>query len=454
MRRNVVIVGNGIAGITAARHIRKRSNHRITVISAESDHFFSRTALMYIYMGHMTYKNTKPYEDHFWSRNDIGLRRAFVHTVRPEDHQIDLSTGESLPYDILVIATGSKSNKFNWPGQDLPGVQGLYSLQDLDQMERYTQGITRATVVGGGLIGVEMTEMLRTRQIPVSLLVREASWMDFAFPSEESDMVNRHIREHGVDLRLSTELERLDPDSTGRVGAVVTKTGERIDSQFVGLTVGVGPNIGFLGDSGIECQRGVLVDRHLRTSAPDVFAIGDCAQLRTPRPGRRPVEALWYTGRMMGETVAHTICGEPTEYDPGIWFNSAKFFDIEYQVYGTITPEVPSGQETLYWEHHRGKKSIRITYDSPNGPVRGFNLMGIRYRHDLCHEWLRDERPVSFVLQHLGAANFDPEFFAEYEREVVALYNARHPGHAIKLRHRRGLRSLFTARTAAAGVPS
>ena len=121
--QHIVIIGNGISGVTAARHIRKRSDHRITIISAETDHFFSRTALMYIYMGHMKYEHTKPYEDTFWTKNRIDLKRAFVESVHPDTKEVILENNETLRYDSLIIAVGSKSNKFGWPGQDLEGVQ-------------------------------------------------------------------------------------------------------------------------------------------------------------------------------------------------------------------------------------------------------------------------------------------------------------------------------------------
>ena len=107
---HIVIVGNGVAGITAARHIRKLSDHRITVISVESDHFYSRTALMYIYMGHMTYANTKPYEDWFWEKNRIDLVRGYVETVDTDARKLLLAGGEEMGYDRLIIATGSTTN--------------------------------------------------------------------------------------------------------------------------------------------------------------------------------------------------------------------------------------------------------------------------------------------------------------------------------------------------------
>ena len=138
--KHVVIIGNGIAGTTAARHIRKRSDDKITIISGETDHFFSRTALMYIYMGHMRYEHTKPYEDWFWAKNRLELKKGWVRSIDFQSKTLELDQ-EVLNYDSLILATGSKPNKFGWPGQDLKGVQGLYSFQDLELMEKNTQSI-------------------------------------------------------------------------------------------------------------------------------------------------------------------------------------------------------------------------------------------------------------------------------------------------------------------------
>lgn len=440
----IVILGNGIAGVTAAREIRKRSDDEILVISGESDHFFSRTALMYIYMGHMTYENTKPYENRFWETNRIRLLRAWVRRLDAEKRLLELANGASVAYDVLILATGSKSNKFGWPGQDLDGVQGLYGLQDLATMEEYTRDIDRAVVVGGGLIGIEMVEMLRSRDIPVTFLVRETKWMDFVFPQEEAEMVGRHIVDHGVDLRLGTEFESIEADDRGRARSVILKgSGEEIPCGFVGLTVGVSPNVDFLRDNaeeiGLEIDRGILVDEYLRTSLPDVYALGDCAQVRNPAPGRRPVEALWYVGRRMGQTVARTITGDDTVYDAGLWFNSAKFMDIEYQVYGKITAQPGEGEQTLYWEHDDGKRSIRLQYREDDLRILGFNLMGVRYRHETCHQWIEEGRDLPYVLENLGAANFDPEFYQQHEGELVRLFNGRHPDRAVQLKRKRGL---------------
>jgi NAD(P)H-nitrite reductase large subunit len=426
MSKKIVIIGNGISGVTAARWIRKLSDHTITLISDEGDFFFSRTALMYVYMGHMRKEDIKPYEDWFWEKNRINLVKTRVEEINFEKKELYTTNGTSIVYDDLILALGSKPNKFGWPGQDLEGVGGLYHMQDLDYMEKHSKGLQRAVITGGGLIGIEMAEMFHSRSIPVTLLVRESSYWNNVLPAEESEMVSRHIKNHHIDLRLGVNLGEIKDDGKGKAKAVTIKeTGEEIACGFVGLTAGVSPNVGWLKEGDLHIERGIVVDEFLSTNQEGVYAIGDCAQLAQPKEGRRPIEAVWYTGRMMGETVAYTICGKPKKYDPGIWFNSAKFLDIEYQVYGDVPAQLPDHLDTLYWEDPTGEKSIRINYHQEGGYVTGFNLMGVRYRHEVCEKWLKDKVSIETVLADLKLANFDPEFYKEYEQEVLDLYKAK-----------------------------
>ena len=431
--QHVVIIGNGIAGITTARHLRKLSDDRITVISAETDHFFSRTALMYIYMGHMKYEHTKPYEDWFWEKNRIELKRAYVSVVDTAKNELQFQDGSSLNYDKLVLATGSKPNKFSWPGQDSKGVQGLYSYQDLELMEANTKDIKRAVIVGGGLIGIEMAEMLLSRNIPVTFLVREKSFWSNVLPKEESEMINRHALEHHVDLRLGTELDEIVADEQGRVKAVKTKSGETVVCQFVGLTAGVSPNIDFIKNSEIELNQGVLVDEFLRTNIENVYAAGDCAEFREPNGERKPIEQVWYTGRMMGEVLGRTLAGKQTAYKPGNWFNSAKFFDIEYQTYGWVWPEKKDDESDFYWEHESGKICLRLRWKSDSGKLTGVNNFGFRLRHHAFDKWFKEERSVEYVLEHLRDANFNPEFYKQHEQEIINQFNSEN-GTQLKLK--------------------
>ena len=426
--QHIVIIGNGISGVTVARHVRKLSDHKITIISAETDYFFSRTALMYVYMGHMKFEHTQPYENWFWKKNRIDLVNGFVTTVDTSKKMVQLANGNEIEYDKLVIATGSKPNKFGWPGQDLKGVQGLYSKQDLDNLEKFApdkETCKRAVIVGGGLIGIEMAEMLRSRKIPVTFLVRENSFWNGVLPAGESTMINEHILEHHIDLRLDTNLVEIIADQNGRAKAVITDKGDTIDCNVVGLTAGVTPNIDFLKTTGIALGRGVKVNRLLETSAKDVYAIGDCAEQHEAIGNRRPIEAVWYTGRMMGEALAQTLCGNPTEYNPGHWFNSAKFLDMEYQTYGWVFSErnKKDHEQHFHWRHDKEKICITIAYDMETKLFLGINTFGIRMRHNIFDRWLTEKRSVDHIMEYLKDANFDPEFYKQYEEEIVAQYN-------------------------------
>ena len=119
-----------------------------------------------------------------------------------------------------------------------------------------------------------------------------------------------------------------------------------------------------------------MVDEVLQTNLADVYAVGDCAEFRIPIVGRRSIEQVWYTGRMQGETLARTLTGTKTPYKPGIWFNSAKFFNIEYQTYGTVLGKLGENQSQLYWEHESGKSCLKVVYDSDTKEVIGVNNFG------------------------------------------------------------------------------
>lgn len=403
--RHIVIVGNGIAGVTAARFIRKNdSEARITIVSAESRHHLARTALMYVYMGHLNEKDLKPYEDFFWGKNRFELRLDYAVRAEVDAKVIFLASGESLRYDELILATGSRTNRFGWPGQDLAGVQGLVSIQDLRSMMASTMHVRRAIVVGGGLIGIEMVEMLRSRGIDVTFLVREKAYMDYLLAPQESELIHNEIREHGVDLRLGVELEEILGDVDGRVRAVRTADGE-VECGFVGLATGVSPNTDLAAASGLDVSRGILVDRSFRTSAPAVYAIGDCAEFREPLEDGRRVEQLWYSGRHHGRELGLMLCGRQQTYSAPIYYNSAKFFDLEYQSYG----QVPTTLEASVAWGSEGR-FVRVAYEVSSGNIMGINTFGVRVRHEVVAGMIRSGTPLDQFLGRWSETCFDHEF--------------------------------------------
>ena len=410
-KKNIVILGNGISGITAARHLRKRTDRPITIISEEHPYFFSRTALMYVYMGHMPFEATQPYENDFWKKNNLNCIQASVKNINGQKKYLEFKNGETMSFDVLIIASGSKPNQLSCPGNDLDGVHGMYHKQDLDRLESLSHSIKSAVIVGGGLIGIELAEMLHSRGKKVTLIVRENSFWNRVLPDAESKMINSHIEAHGIRLLLETELKAINPSEQGGVKEVITNKGEVIPCEYVGSTIGVSPNVDFLKDSGITLGRGVLVNSFLETNLPDIYAIGDCAEQTQPQINRRPIEAVWYTGRIMGETLANTLCGKREQYQPNHWFNSAKFFDIEYQTYGRVEAEPdPKDQKQFYWQHQSKNQLLRLSYHPETEILQGVNVMGIRMRHKIFEQWLDQNKTLEEVIDSLQEAYFDPEF--------------------------------------------
>lgn len=415
----VAIIGNGITGVSAALRIRRiKPEWDIVMISGESDHHYSRPALMYIYMGHMSYQDTKPYEDGFWRKNRIDLVRGWVTEVDTGNRRLLMHKQDPIRYDKLLLATGGKPNKFGWHGQDLEGVQGFYDLMDLRTLYENSRNLKRAVITGGGLIGIELAEMLHSRGVHITFLVREESYWNRVLPDEESAMVGRVIEKGGIDLRLNTELDGIVDDGKGRACGAVTKNGEKIDCGLVGLTAGVSPNKVLAVDAGIKTGRGILVNTAFETDTEGVFAAGDCAEIATGE-GDNLLQQVWYTGKAQGKAAGEAICGVETRYTPGTWFNSAKFLDLEYQTYGRVNMNV-DGEKNLYWERPDGLAALRIVY-TPDSVI-GVNVMGLRYRHKVCEKWIEERRPLDYVLDSLPEANFDPEFYSLYEKEIAGIF--------------------------------
>ena len=232
-------------------------------------------------------------------------------------------------------------------------------------------------------------------------------------------MLNRLIRAKGMELLLSTELKSIEADGAGRACAVVTGEDRRIECELVCLTAGVSPNVELARSARIPCGRGVLVDWSLRCEVEDVYAVGDCAELKAEDGDRNTIQQVWYTGKKQGEVLGDVLAGDERRYEPGVWFNSAKFLDLEYQTYGQVGFHLP-GEQHLFWEHPDGKHAVRIVYDE--GGVLGFNVMGIRWRHEVCERWLLARRSVDYVLEHMEEANFDPELFNSHEDAARASF--------------------------------
>lgn len=414
----ILIIGNGIAGISAAREIRKRSAQRIVVISEESPYMISRPALMYVYMGHMKAEHIEPYERHFWKKNNIELVHASVQGIQPDQQTVQLNDGTSMPYEQLILATGSQPRSLGLANEDARGVVRLYHWQDLQHIESLShpfgaapnqRKIRSAVITGGGLIGIELAEMLHTRDIEVTMVIRDTHFWGSVVDAHEGQWIQHQLDQHHIRAIYASSISSIIAPS-GQVEGVQLQNGETLTCQMLGITIGVQPRIALAQQAGLACDRGILVDEHLRTSSPHIYAIGDCAQIRQPQPNRKSIEAVWYTGKMMGETVARTITEKNTPYQPGIWFNSAKFFHLEYQTYGQVDAQPSTEQQHVHWADNDKKRGIKCAFHPITRAFQGINTWGIRMRQDRVFEAILQKLSISEVVQALPTFDFDAEF--------------------------------------------
>jgi NADPH-dependent 2,4-dienoyl-CoA reductase/sulfur reductase-like enzyme len=440
----IVIVGNGVAGMEAALHLAARDeDHDLTIVSEESDHFFSRTALMWVHCGQLNHRDIEPLERDAYARLGIRRVRARATGVDPGRRRLHLAGGlDPLPYDRLLIACGSRPRPAPWSGAELRGVGHFVTLQDLAWYEEEVYGkpmpgpprphahleasaegspyamhpsaalhrgrpARSVAVIGGGLVGIEAVEVAMVHGVETHFFVREEWFWPMALDRAESAWIAERLREHAVHVHLEHEVEALVGDGDGNLSAVRTNHGEHACDAVV-VAIGVIPNTDWLEGSPIERDRGgaIVVDEGLRTSAPDVFAAGDCAGVRWFDGTRRP-EQLWYTARDQGRVAARAMAGEDARYDRGLWYNSAKLADIEYTTAGLVGMDLP-GEHTWFFEEKGPVRSTTriVTVDDR---VRGFNLLGRRWDHSVLLQWIRERRTLRWVLDHLHKASFDTE---------------------------------------------
>lgn len=442
-----VIVGNGVAGMEAALTVKKRCpDAELVIVSEESDHFFSRTALMWVVSGQLSYADIEPLERDVYTR--LGMKRVRARAVGldAEGRVLKLAgDAADLSFDRLLIACGSRPRPGPWPGSDLRGVGHFVTMQDLQWLEAELHGgsgtdeppnawahlphsatgspyarrevaaskrgslAKRPCVVGGGLIGIEAVEVMHATGLRPRFFIREEWFWPIAMDSAESAWVAERMREHGVDVQLEEGLARFEADDAGNLVAVTSDKGERYEVDLAVIAIGVEPNTDWLKESDValDARGGVLVDEGLETNVPGVFAAGDCASVRWFEGSRRP-EQLWYTSREQGRVAGRRLLGDADSYARGPWYNSAKLFDIEYTTVGLVNMNLEGEQNFFFEERGSVRSTTRIVLVDDR--VVGFNLLGRRWDHELLLGFIAERRSLDYVLDHLDEARFDTEF--------------------------------------------
>ncbi len=205
--------------------------------------------------------------------------------IDPVAHTVTLSTGATLHYDKLLIATGSRARQLRIEGSNLPGVHYLRTIADVDAIRAAFGTAKRVTIAGGGYIGLEVAAVAKTAGLAVTVLEMEDRILKRVTTPAMSTFYHGLHTGRGVDVRTNTKVSGFA--GNGRVEAVLTAAGERIPADLVIVGVGIIPNVEVAAAAGIACDNGIVVDDHCRTSAPDIYAAGDCTNHPNALLGRR-----------------------------------------------------------------------------------------------------------------------------------------------------------------------
>lgn len=373
--RQVVVVGAGMAGVQTAVALREQGfDGGVTLIGAEPHQPYDRPPLSKaVLLG----KAEGSAFDIDFEALGIGLqlgREALG--VRPEDHELDTATGP-VPYDVLVVATGAEPIRL--PGAE--GVPGVHLLRTLDDAERLRPVLAQQhdiVVVGAGWIGAEFATAARDAGCVVTVVEAADRPLAGALPAEVAAPMAAWYADSGASLRTHARVERVEP------GAVVLDDGSRVPADAVVVGIGARPATAWLSGSGIElgAHREVVADDHLRTSAADVYAVGDCASFPSGRYEDRLLVHHWDNALQGPRTVAANIIGEsPVAYDPVPYFWSEQFGRfVQYVGHHapadtTVWRGDPSGAAwTVCWLHD-GRLVALLAIGRPRDLAQGRKLI-------------------------------------------------------------------------------
>lgn len=319
---NYVIIGNGPAGIIAAETLRKADAvGSIRVIGAEPETPYSRMAIPYLVAGNIEVEGTYLRKDAAHYRNlEIELLHGRVSKVNAGAKNLQLEDGETIDYDKLLIATGSSPAIPPIAGMDLPNVHACWTLENARKIIASVKPGSRVLQMGAGFVSCIVIDPLRKRGAKLTIVGSGDRMVPRMMTPGASKLIQKWVESRGIQVFNETRVDKL---SAGEQGTIIAhlNNGETMESDLVINATGVKANIGFLADSGVETEYGILVDENLRSSQPDIYAAGDVAQARDIATGGKTVNAIQPNAVDQGRIAALNMAGKIVEFKGGIAMN-------------------------------------------------------------------------------------------------------------------------------------
>jgi 3-phenylpropionate/trans-cinnamate dioxygenase ferredoxin reductase component len=328
-RRTFAIVGGGLAGASAAATLREDGfDGRVVLVGSEREEPYNRPPLSKEYLRGEVEEDTLRVNEHSLYRDqEIELRLGVaVASIDAGPREIVLEGGERITFDAALLATGSEPRALSLPGAELAGVHYLRTHPDSDALAASLAKTTRVVIIGGGWIGCEVAASARQLGVEVTLVSPTRLLLENMLGGKLGAFYRDVHHDHGVDLRMENAVTRIE--GSGKVERVALADGETVECDLVVAGIGVTPRIELARAAGIEVENGVLVDGHLQSSAPGIFAAGDIANFPHPLYGDRRMRVEhWANAGDQGPFAARAMLGSST-----IWQRVPYFFSDQYDV--------------------------------------------------------------------------------------------------------------------------
>ena len=302
-KQRLVVIGNGMAGCRAVQEVLKRDPERyaITIFGAEPRVNYDRIMLSPVLAGEKSFAEIVINDEAWYRDNRIVLHAGqAVASIDPEARTVRAQGGLEAAYDRLILATGSDPIRLPLPGVDLPGVVTFRDLDDVEAMTAAARPGARAVVIGGGLLGIEAAYGLSRRGMSATVVHLMDVLMERQLDTSAGFLLGEALAERGVETILGAQSEEI-VGAGGRVGGLKLKDGRVLPCDLLVMSVGIRPNAALARAAGLAVERGVVVDDALRTSDPDIFAVGECVEHRGQCYGL--VAPIWEMCRALGEVL-------------------------------------------------------------------------------------------------------------------------------------------------------
>jgi 3-phenylpropionate/trans-cinnamate dioxygenase ferredoxin reductase subunit len=388
-----VILGGGmVAGYAAKQFVEfGLKPGDLTILSAENSAPYERPPLSKGFLAGRDREETiRINPPDFYTAHGINLRLAIeVTEVLPAQKRLRLRSGEELGFEKLVLATGSRVRTLDIPGAALAGIYYLRSVDDSRNIRRHAERAERAIVIGGGFIGMEVASVLAAKGIETTMVVREARiWQQF-FSPEMSGFFESYYKARGVRFAMQSAIREIR--GSGAVSSLVLTDGKQIPCDVVVAGIGVRPVTDFLASSGIEIDNGVVVNQHLETNQPGIYAAGDIANYQDVLFGKRRRLEHWDNAVAQGQYCARALMGDRAEFRHVPYFFS-DVFDLSYEFWGD-----PAAAEEIA---HRGDmtgNSFSVWWTRGQRLVAAFAMNRPEEERDIAPKWIEARQRVSIA---------------------------------------------------------